>query len=68
MRVTKETRDAVKALADADGLSMDLIIRQLARAERQRRIGLALAATPTSEDDREWLAGTARTVADHVGR
>ncbi|MBK6502330.1 MAG: hypothetical protein IPG03_08135 [Candidatus Microthrix sp.] len=67
VRVTKDTRDAVKELADADGLSMDQVIARLARAERQRRIGLALAASPVNDDELEWLGGAARSVAEPGG-
>ena len=67
VRVTKDTRDAVKELADADGLSMDQVIARLARAERQRRIGLALVASPVNDDELEWLGGAARSVAEPGG-
>ena len=68
VRVTIETRDAVRKLADDDGLSMDQLIRGLVRAERHRRIGLALAATPLNDVERGWLDGAARSFAERAGR
>lgn len=66
VRVTVATRDAVRALADRDGLTLDEEIARLARAERQRRMGEALAAPPSIEDN-QWLDAASDTVSEHAG-
>lgn len=63
VRVAESTRDAVRELADADGLTMDEMIHRLARSERQRRMGEALARIEYSVEDECWL-----DVASEVGR
>lgn len=55
VRVARVTRDGLRALADADGVSLDEETARLVRAERQRRIGLALAEHEPTEADRQWL-------------
>lgn len=67
VRVASSTRDAVRALADHDGLTLDEEIARLARAERQRRMGEALAAETSLEDDR-WLDAAADSVNRHARR
>lgn len=54
VRVSIETRDAVRALAARDGVTLAEEIRRLARAERQRRMGEALAVDPR-DDESAWL-------------
>jgi len=66
VRVATTTRDAVRALADDDGVTLDQEIARLARAERQRRMGRALAEATSPEDDR-WLEAVADTVSRHAG-
>ncbi len=66
VRVSVPTRDAVRSLADEDGLTLDEEIRRLTRAERQRRIGAALARPP-SEDERLWLDMAADEIGDDAG-
>jgi hypothetical protein len=66
IRVSVATRDALRDLADRDGVTLDEELARLARAERQRRIGLALALEP-SADDRAWLEAGIVTVRDHAG-
>jgi hypothetical protein len=61
IRVSPGTRDAVRDLADTDGLTLDEEIQRLTRAERQRRLGAALAADP-DEYDSAWLSATADSV------
>lgn len=68
IRVAVSTRDAVRTLADADGVTLDEAVKRLARAERQRRMGLALATTVPSSDDEQWLGLSVRTVAEHARR
>ncbi|HQZ35609.1 MAG TPA: hypothetical protein PK020_14390 [Ilumatobacteraceae bacterium] len=63
VRVSGTTRDAIRSLALADGLTIDAEIEQLARAERQRRFGRALAVAPT-EDENLWLNLGGSTVVD----
>lgn len=67
MRVAVATRDAVRALAEHDGVTLDEEIGRLARAERQRRMGQALAAE-ISTDDEQWLDAVADTVNEHARR
>ena len=67
VRVSRSTRDAVRSLAEADGLSLDEEIQRLTRAERQRRIGQALAA-PIDEADQSWLELAAATIGDDARR
>lgn len=67
VRVMKTTRDAVRSLADADGLTLDGEIERLARAERQRRIGAALRAAP-GDDEQSWLDMAAATVGGDARR
>ena len=66
VRVAAATRDAVRALADHDGLTLDEEIARLARAERQRRMGQALAAE-IAADDEQWLDAVADSVNQHAG-
>jgi hypothetical protein len=66
VRVSPGTRDALRELAVADGVSLDEETARLVRAERQRRIGAALARTELDDADRRWIAlGTAEV---HAGR
>jgi hypothetical protein len=54
VRVSTSTREAVRALAAFDGVTIDETIARLARRERQRRMGEALAS-PGASDERHWL-------------
>lgn len=67
IKVSTSTRDLVKELADADGLTLDGELRVLARRERQRRMGLELAAHHASDNDALWLDAGAADVADACG-
>ena len=67
IRVSSETRDQVRALAEADGVTMDEMIRRLTRWERQRRIGVELASYDYDDDDERWLELGAETIRDHAG-
>lgn len=55
IKVSSSTRDLVKELADADGVTLDAEPRALARRERQRRMGLELAADDPDAADAAWL-------------
>ena len=61
VRVSTSTRDALRSLADADGVTLDEELQRLARAERQRRFGDALA-DPIDDEDQQWLDMAVRTV------
>lgn len=61
------TRDALRQLAERDGLTMDAQIRHLIRSERQRRIGAELAERGLSEEDHIVLDASARDAADARG-
>ena len=67
IRVSKATRDEIRALAEADGVTLDTKLRQLVRRERQRQMGEVLAEPLTAEQE-EWVAGSASTVGRHAGR
>jgi len=55
LKVSRSTRDAVKRLAEADGLTIDAEVALLARRERQRRMGDALATWEPDADETAWL-------------
>lgn len=55
VRVTRETHAGLCALARGDGVTLDEEINRLVRAERQRRMGRALAAVELDEGDQSWL-------------
>jgi len=58
------TRDALRQLADREGLTFDAQIEKLIRRERQRIIGAQLASAPLNADDKAWLDASAGDVAD----
>jgi hypothetical protein len=69
IRVSRSTRDLLRELADGDGLTLDDEIRLLARAERQRRIGRALASADLTSDETRWLElGLTTTAETHESR
>jgi hypothetical protein len=61
VRVSTRTRDYVRQLAEDDGVTLDVEIERLARAERQRRMGAALADAAIDEP---WLDAVAQEVVD----
>lgn len=63
VRVSTDTRNAVRALADADDVTLDEEIARLARSERQRRMGAALSQEELSDEDRRWIGADTDTVA-----
>lgn len=63
VRISTRTRDGLKRLAERDGVTLDEAIARLVRAERQRRMGEALAAGLT-DDDEAWIDAGLRTVAE----
>ena len=58
------TRDALRELADREGLTFDAQIEQLVRRERRRIIGAQLASAPPDADDLAVLNASASDVAD----
>lgn len=67
IRVSPGHRDALRQLADVDGTTLDDELGRILRAERQRRMGTALAA-PHSPGEREWLDLGAAVVVDDARR
>lgn len=69
VRVSRATRDSLRALAAAQELTLDQTLERLVKAERQRRIGLELGASEPDADDRSWLdLGAETTRADDARR
>ncbi len=61
------TRDALRQLAEREGLTMDAQLDQLIRRERRRVIGAQLASAPLDADDEAALAASASDVFDACG-
>lgn len=68
MRVSKAVRDEIGALAAAEQVTLDEMLRRLARAERQRRIGADLAAHEPTDNERAIIAVGLATVEHDAGR
>ena len=68
IRVSKAVRDEIGALAAADNITLDEMLRHLARAERQRRIGAELAAHEPASTERAVIAVGLAAVEQHAGR
>lgn len=68
IRVSKAVRDEIGALAAADNVTLDEMLRQLARAERQRRIGAELAAHEPTSAERAIVAVGLATSDQHASR
>ncbi len=64
IKVSLATRDALRRLAERDGLTMDAQLDRLIRAERRRSIGAELASGPLTEQERGVLDASASDVAD----
>jgi hypothetical protein len=64
IKVSSRTRDALRQLADRDGLTLDAQLDLLIRRERRRIIGGQLAGTPIDRDDMAILDASASDVAD----
>jgi hypothetical protein len=68
--VTVEQREALRRIADRDGVGMRELVDRFLRNERRRQIGLMLAATNMKRSDDEAafevavVASGARTIAD----
>jgi hypothetical protein len=55
IRLSSVTRDSLKNLASVDGLTIEQEVKQLLRAERQRRMGDELAAIELTDEENDWL-------------
>lgn len=64
IKVSIETRDALRKLADRDGLTLDAQLDKLIRRERRRIIGAQLAGAVLDDDDVAVLDASASDVAD----
>lgn len=67
IKVSVRTRDALRQLADREGLTLDAQLDRLIRRERRRLIGAQLAGAPLDADDRVVLDASAGDVADASG-
>ncbi len=60
VRLAKSTHESLKSLANNDGLTLDEEMIRLIRAERQRRIGDALAVLELDDVDQAVLKASAK--------
>ncbi|WP_420445737.1 toxin-antitoxin system protein [Candidatus Poriferisodalis sp.] len=67
IKVSVRTRDALRQLADREGLTFDAQIEKLIRRERRRIIGAQLASAPLDTADEAVLDASASDVADASG-
>ena len=67
IKVSVQTRDALRQLADREGLTFDAQLEKLIRRERRRIIGAQLASAPLDADDKAVLDASANDVADASG-
>ncbi len=68
IRVSKAVRDEIGALAAAEHITLDEMLRRLAKAERQRRMGAELAMHEPTDTERAIVAVGLDTVRQHAGR
>jgi hypothetical protein len=64
IKVSVETRNALRQLADRDGLTLDAQLDKLVRRERRRIIGAQLASASPDDEDVAVLDASASDVAD----
>ena len=67
IKVSVRTRDALRELADREGLTFDAQIEKLVRRERRRIIGAQLSSAPLDVGDEAVLDALASDVADASG-
>ena len=67
IKVSVRTRDALRQLADREGLTFDGQLEKMIRRERRRIIGAQLASAPLDADDEAVLHASASDVADAGG-
>lgn len=63
VRLAKSTHESLKSLASNDGVTLDEEMIRLIRAERQRRIGDALAVLEIDETEQAILKASAKDAA-----
>ncbi len=68
IRVSKAVRDEIGALAADDDVTLDEMLRRMARAERQRRMGAELAAHRPADGDQAVIAAGLATAERHARR
>lgn len=64
IKVSIRTRDALRQLAERDGLTLDAQLDKLIRRERRRTIGAQLSGASLDDDDVAVLNASASDVAD----
>jgi hypothetical protein len=64
IKVSVQTRDALRQLAERDGVTLDAQLEKLIRRERRRIIGAQLSSGPLDDDDLTVLDASASDVAD----
>ena len=64
IKVSVQTRDALRQLADLEGLTLNAQIERMIRQERRRTIGAQLASTPLNADEIAILNASAHDVAN----
>lgn len=67
VKVSVRTRDALRQLADREGITLDAQIEKMIRRERRRVMGEQLASVPPDVDDARVLDASAGDVADAIG-
>ena len=67
IKVSVRTRDALRRLADREGLTFDAQLEKMIQRERRRIIGAQLASAPLDADDEAVLDASASDVADASG-
>ncbi|MCY4631975.1 MAG: hypothetical protein OXE75_13995 [bacterium] len=67
IKVSVRTRDALRQLAEREGLTFDAQIEKLIRREKRRIIGAQLASAPLDSDDKAVLDASASDIADASG-
>ena len=67
IKVSVQTRDALRRLADREGLTFDAQLDKMIRRERRRVIGAQLASAPLDAKDEAVLDASASDVADASG-
>jgi len=67
IKVSLRTRDALRQLADREGLTFDTQLERMIRRERRRIIGAQLAGVPLDAEDKVVLDASASDVADASG-
>ncbi len=64
IKVSVRNRDALRQLADREGLTFDAQLEKMIRRERRRIIGAQLASAPLDVEDNAVLDASAGDVAD----